>query len=151
MSRLSDIAIIVEAPVRNGGLGGGVAAVLSELVGMLEKVASGGERATIDLRSLPMSPEDRIELQATLGQGEVQATLNADGISRFRETGVSGVWWVEHHDRHGELIAELIEVSAIPLILEASTEEMALSAHALRDRLSLNPAPSARRNDATLS
>jgi hydrogenase-1 operon protein HyaF len=63
---------------------------------------------------------------------------------------VAGVWWVEHRDRQGDLVAELIEVTAVPQILEASTEEMVLSAHALRDRLALNSAPSARRNDATL-
>jgi hypothetical protein len=34
---------------------------------MLDSVARGGETATIDVRSLPMSPEDRIELHAALG------------------------------------------------------------------------------------
>jgi hypothetical protein len=137
--------------VRNGGLGGGVAAVLSELIGMLEGVAHGGTAAMIDLRSLPMSPEDRIELQATLGQGEVQATLNSQGVSLLRETGVSGVWWVEHRDERGDLVAELIEVSGIPRILEASTEDMTASAQALRDRLSVTSGPSVRVNHATAS
>ena len=140
MSRLSDIAIRIEAPVRGGGLGDGVAALLSELAGMLERVALGGEAASIDLRSLPMSPDDRVELQATLGQGEVHATLSSEGISTLRETGVSGVWWIEHRDRQGDLVAELIEVRAIPQILEASTGEMAASAQALRDRLRMNHA-----------
>ena len=134
MSRLSDIAVRVEAAPRIGGLGGGVQAVLSELVGMLEALASGGESATIDLRSLPMSPQDRIELQSALGEGELQATLMADGLSTLRETGVSGVWWIEHRDRDGDLIAELIEVTTIPSILEASLDEVAVSARTLRAR-----------------
>lgn len=138
MSRLSEISVRIEGPARLGGLGGGVAAVLSELVGMLEKIAVGGEPATIDLRSLPMSPQDRSELQATLGQGEVHATLHADGVSSLQETGISGVWWVEHHDSHGELVAELIEVTSIPAILEASTEDMVASARELRSRLAIN-------------
>jgi hydrogenase-1 operon protein HyaF len=149
VTRLSDIAVRIEAPVRSGGLGGGVAAVLSELVGMLERVALGGEAATIDLRSLPMSPEDRIELQATLGQGEVHATLSTEGISTLHETGVSGVWWVEHRDRQGDVVAELIEVTVIPKILEASIEEIAASALALRDRLAINHAGPARMKHAT--
>ncbi len=151
MSRLSEIAIRVERPARLGGLGGGVAAVLSELVGMLEKVAVGGESATIDLRSLPMSPEDRIALQTVLGQGEVHAALSAEGVSSLQETGVSGVWWVEHRDRQGDLVAELIEVTAFPKILEASSEEMADGARALRARLGMDHADPARIDHATLS
>jgi hydrogenase-1 operon protein HyaF len=140
MSRLSEIAVRIEAPARQGGLGGGVAALLSELVGMLERLSLGGEAATIDLRSLPMSAADRIDLQACLGQGEVHATLSAEGISTLQETGVSGVWWVEHRDRQGGLVAELIEVTAIPKILEASIDEMAASAEVLRGRLSMSVA-----------
>ncbi len=136
MSRLSDIGVRIEAtPARSGGLGGGVAAVLSELAGMLEKVAQGGGPDVIDLRSLPMSAADRLELQAALGQGEVHATLRAEGTSSLQETGVSGLWWIEHRDRNGELIAELIEVAAIPKILEVSTVEMTASARWLRARM----------------
>lgn len=137
MSRLSEIAIRVEGPARLGGLGGGVTAVLNELVGMLEGAGAGGGSATIDLRSLPMSPDDRIALQTALGQGEVHATLRAEGVSTMQETGVSGVWWIEHRNDQGDLVAELIEVAAIPAILAASIEEMAASAHDLRARLSL--------------
>jgi hydrogenase-1 operon protein HyaF len=148
MSRLSDIAVRVEAPARTGGLGGGVQAVLSELLGMLETLTSGGKSATIDLRSLPMSPQDRIELQSVLGEGELQATLSADGISTLRETGVSGVWWIAHHDREGELIAELIEVTTVPAILEASLDDVAASARTLRQRLLTNPQTSPRAQHA---
>jgi hydrogenase-1 operon protein HyaF len=148
MSRLSDIAVRVEEPVAAGGLGGGVAAVLTELVSMLERAATGTAAATIDLRSLPMSPEDRRALQATLGHGEVHATLNADGLSTLQETGVMGVWWVEHRDREGGLVAELIEVATVPEILKASIEEMAGAAQELRDRLSKHAGTSTRINHA---
>jgi hydrogenase-1 operon protein HyaF len=151
MSRLSEISVRIEGPARLGGLGGGVAAVLSELVGMLEKIAVGGGASTIDLRSLPMSPEDRILLQSALGQGEVHATLRADGVSSLQETGVSGIWWVEHRDKQGELVAELIEVTAIPAILEASAEEMAAGALTLRSRLAIKPSAAPRIAHATLS
>src|SRR5271155_3647496 len=95
MSRLSEISVRIEAPTRLGGLGDGVGAVLSELLSMLERIAAGGEADTIDLRSLPMSPEDRTKLQAALGHGEVHASLHSDGVSTLQETAVSGVWWVE--------------------------------------------------------
>lgn len=135
MNRLNDIPIRVEAPVRLGGLGGGVSAILSELAGLLEEVARGSSPASIDLRSLPMSAEDRDELQRLLGSGEVQATLEADGLSTLRETGVPGIWWVEHRDREGKLIAELLEVTHIPQILECASDDMTMGAESLRKRI----------------
>jgi hydrogenase-1 operon protein HyaF len=145
---LADIAVRVEAPPRADGLGGGVQAVLSELVGMLEALTNGGKAATIDLRSLPMNPQDRIELQSALGEGELQATLAADGISTLRETAVSGVWWIEYRDREGQLIAELLEVTTIPAILEASLDEVAASARSLRERLLVSSSTSTRAEHA---
>jgi HupH hydrogenase expression protein, C-terminal conserved region len=140
----------METAVPSGGLGAGVAALLSELIGLLEVVAGGGPSATIDLRSLPMSPQDRVKLQSALGDGEVKATLDADGFSTLRETRVSGVWWIEHLDRHGELIAELLEVARVPPILESVPEEIAVSARELREQLSIQSAAPAREmNHAT--
>ena len=110
-------------------------AILSELASLLERLAKAEEPAAIDLRSLPMSAQDRVELRRALGEGEVQATLTAEGISNIRETRVPGVWWVEHHDRNGELIAELIEVTRMPLILMSATDEIASGASALREQL----------------
>lgn len=154
MSRLSEIPIRIESATRvdndnadehsSGGLGGGVTAILSELVSLLERLATSQQGAAIDLRSLPMSAQDRLELQRVLGTGEVQATLNAEGLSNIRETQVPGVWWVEHRDRHGELIAELIEVTRMPQILMSDSDEIAVGARALRERLA--PAPATRAN-----
>jgi len=142
MSRLTDIPVRIEpsapieAPRVAGGLGGGVAAILSELVGLLERLADGGAPGSIDLRSLPMSPRDRAELERVLGEGEVHATVNAQGPSKMRETRVSGVWWVEHFDQGGELIAELIEVNRVPEILASASDEIAAGARALRAQIS---------------
>jgi hydrogenase-1 operon protein HyaF len=137
MNRLAEIPILIEPPASAGGLGGGVTAILTEIVRLLERLASLDEPAAIDLRSLPMSPQDRAELQRALGEGEVQATLNAEGISRIHETRVPGVWWVEHRDRHGELTAELIEVSRVPEILASASEEIAAGARTLREQITL--------------
>jgi len=144
MTRLSEIPIRIEPPAEVRGLGGGVAAVLSELVSLLERLATGEAPAVIDLRSLPMSAKDRAALQRTLGEGEVQATLNAEGLSTIRETKVPGVWWVEHRDRDGELIAELIEVTRMPQILMSATDEIASGARALRAQIATPPASPAR-------
>lgn len=141
MTRLSDIPIRSEASARvepraaDGGLGGGVAAILSELVSLLERLVAAGSPGAVDLRSLPMSPVDRAELQRMLGEGEVQATVTAQGLSRVRETRISGAWWVEHLDQQGELVAELIDVSHVPAILTSANDEIAASARALRAQL----------------
>ena len=142
MSRLTEIPIRVEPlantepPAASGGLGGGVAAILSELVSLLERLADGQSPASIDLRSLPMSPQDRAELQQVLGEGEVQATCNAQGLTKMRETRVAGVWWVEHFDPAGALIAELLEVCRMPDILLCAPDEIAAGARALRAQIS---------------
>jgi len=141
MSRLSEIAIRIEPPAAVGGLGGGVTAILSELITLLERLTDSQESGAIDLRSLPMSVDDLAELRRALGEGEVRATLDAEGVSAIRETKVPGVWWVEHRDRHGELMAELIEVTRMPQILMTASEEIATGARLLREQLALRSVP----------
>jgi hydrogenase-1 operon protein HyaF len=135
MIRLAQIPIRIEPAIAADGLGGGITAVLFEIVTLLERLVTVAAPAAIDLRSLPLNPQDRAELQRVLGEGEVKATLNADGISSIQETRVPGVWWVEHRDRHGELIAELIEVTRVPEILASAANEIAAGARALREQI----------------
>ena len=156
MSRLSDIPIRIESqarpevPATAGGMGlGGVAAILSELAALLEQLVNQDAAGAIDLRSLPMSPPDRTELQRVLGDGEVQATVSTQGASRIFETRIPGVWWVEHFDQAGELIAELIEVSRVPQILVRATDEIAAGARSLRAQIAAVGAPFQGAGDAT--
>ncbi len=144
MSGLRDIPIRIEPPPAVGGLGGGVTAILSELVTLLDRLTASEESAAIDLRSLPMSVDDLAQLRRALGDGEVRATLDAEGLSAIRETKVPGVWWVEHRDRQGELIAELIEVTRVPQILMTAPDEIATGASLLREQLARHPIPRAR-------
>ncbi|HTV95534.1 MAG TPA: hydrogenase expression/formation C-terminal domain-containing protein [Steroidobacteraceae bacterium] len=142
MSRLAQIPIRIEGTTAKpagqaacGGLGGGVAALLAELASLLERLASTQLPAAIDLHSLPMSALDRAELERVLGEGEVRATIQAQGRSMVRETRISGVWWVEHRSARGELTAELLEVAQVPAILASAPDEIAAAAGALRDHL----------------
>ncbi len=134
----------IESPPASGGLGGGVAAVLFELVGLLERLARGEAGATLDLRSLPINPQERADLQAALGEGEVTATVTAEGLSSIRETHTPGLWWIEHRDRHGDLIAELLEVTRVPEILASATDEIGAGARALRERITAAASASTR-------
>ncbi len=123
------------APARSGGLGTGVAAILAELAARLELLAAHGDRALIDLHSMPMSPADRIELQDALGQGEVRALLDAQGESTLYETAYAGVWWIVHRDREGEVTSELLEVTLTPRILAAHAQDLAPASAAPRLRI----------------
>lgn len=140
LSRLADIPIRLEALSANGGLGGGVTALLTELATLLERFAEDEESAAIDLLSLPMGPQDRALLQRALGEGEVRATIDAEGVSTIRETHIGGVWWVEHRDRDGELIAELLEVTRVPAILASAPDEIAAGGRALRQQIAATAA-----------
>jgi len=117
------------------GLGSGVYAIVTELTGLLNGLTQEHKPGVIDLRSLPMSEADRTQLREVLGEGEVQASFHAEGISRICETGIAGVWWVEHRDRNGDLIAELIEVASVPEILCSAPDEIAVAGGVLQARV----------------
>jgi hydrogenase-1 operon protein HyaF len=88
-----------------------------------------------------MGPQDRALLQRALGEGEVRATIDAEGVSTIRETRIGGVWWVEHRNRDGELIAELLEVTRVPEILASAPDEIAAGGRALRQQIAATRAP----------
>ena len=139
MTTLSQIPICVE-PVAvshdEATVGGGTGAILSEIAELLERLARTGEPGAIDLRSLPISPADRAQLLQALGTGEVDARVQANGESRIRETAVHGVWWTEHRDSDGALLASLIEIARIPDILIVGADDLLRGASRLRASLS---------------
>ena len=135
MNRLGAIPIRIvprTLTAATGTIGGGVTAILIEIASQLDRLANGGEPSAIDLRSLPMSPGDREQLQQALGPGEVTITLQGDGESTIRETGIQGVWWSEYRDRGGELIAGFIEIAQVPAILPVEPEQLRRGAQQLR-------------------
>ena len=135
MSALGEIPIHVEPlPEKSAGreLGAGLGAILSELATLLEALRTTGEEGAIDLRSLPLGPNDLDRLQRILGSGEVDVRIEANGESRIRETAVCGLWWTEHRNAAGESLAVLIEVARVPNILVAADDDLALGAVRLR-------------------
>ncbi len=136
MSRLSEIPVTVEDGAEPGrGLGGGVVAVLHEIAALLERLHERGEPGAVDLATMPMTPSDYERLRSALGEGEVSAEILSEGISRVRETGVHGVWWVEHHDPAGKALAEFIEITTVPEILRSHRADISAGLERLRARL----------------
>ena len=103
---------------------GNVAAILSEIAALLDKFSASGETALIDLKSLPFSPGEYEQLRFALGRGEVSARLDAIGNSEIIETHFPGVWWVTHYNVEGDIVADLIEIAAVPNILQSQPDDV---------------------------
>ncbi len=136
MSTLGHIPVCVE-PIGSvldaqGMVGGGMAAILTELAVLLERLVQHGEPGAIDVRSLPLSPTERMRLIETLGAGEVDIRIQANGESHIRETSIPGVWWSEHRDSDGVLLVTLIEVARVPEMLAAADADLVRGAERLR-------------------
>lgn len=118
MSALDSIAVRVEA------MSGNVMPLLHEIRHALVRVAGGGQGTTIDLGSLPMAPGEDKRIEDLLGQGEVRAELNALGPTVVQETRYPGVWFITHRNTEQEVVARFIEVTRMPELLLAQSEDM---------------------------
>lgn len=111
------------------------AALLHEIAALLGSLARTGEGGCVQLNGLPLLPGDYEALQEALGEGELSAELQALGPTDIRETALHGVWWVTHRNSVGEIVAEAIEVTRCPAILQTPAEDVSESAQRLRERL----------------
>jgi hydrogenase-1 operon protein HyaF len=134
VSELDRIGVAVVDGTEDGR-SGHVAALLREIESLLRSLVERDEGGSIDLRSLPLTENDLVQLEEALGEGEVAAQVDSLGFSRVWETAVSGVWWVSHENEEGEVIGEFIEVTYCPEILITPTEDVKESWQALRARL----------------
>jgi hydrogenase-1 operon protein HyaF len=98
--------------------------LLHEICHALKALLESGRKTVIDLRKIPLGPGDELRLLAILGQGEIEAQLNALGESVIRETGISGVWLVEHFDEDEQSIGRFIEVTPCPTVLQSPLEDI---------------------------
>lgn len=138
MNARADIPIHVvggKPAAESGVLGGGLKAVLYEILAMLENLAAYGEAGQIDLKSLPMAPGEYERLRGALGEGEAEVTLHLTGATHCRETAFPGVWWIRHRNPSGEVVAEFIEVATVPEILVPEADEIREGISALSDEL----------------
>jgi len=132
MNRLDDINVRVEGiswTTQN------TFPLLHEIRHALADFLTDGQETTIDLQRLPMGPADEARLFEILGRGEVEAQLNALGNSLIRETGIPGVWLIEHFNADQQLVAKLIEVTAMPSILKSQPEDIRDGLVKLNERL----------------
>lgn len=98
--------------------------LLHEVKHALETLIENGETSIIDLRSIPLAPGEEEKILDTLGKGEVEAQLNALGLSEIIETQYAGVWVVTHYNDDNNIISRFIEVTTMPNILSSQTEDI---------------------------
>ena len=98
---------------------GNAGPILREITTALTRLIDTGEPTTIDLGALPFSAGDEKALDAALGTGEVHATVKALGDSHVAETGIAGVWRVDHFDEKGETLSRFVEITFVPDILKS--------------------------------
>ena len=132
MSKLDDIQIRVEsAPWATGN----ALPILHEIRHALLELLESGQETAIDLSALPLGPADETRLLEVLGNGELEARLNALGKSIIRETRISGVWLIEHFNADEQLMGRFIEVTYLPAILKSQPEDIRQGLAALTERL----------------
>ena len=98
--------------------------LLHEIKHALDNLIETGKTTIIDLRSIPLAPGEEDKILNILGQGEVQAQLNALGLSEISETQYTGVWIVTHYNDEQHVISRFIEVTTMPEILCSQTEDV---------------------------
>ncbi|MEN8167272.1 MAG: hydrogenase expression/formation C-terminal domain-containing protein [Pseudomonadota bacterium] len=135
MQKLQDIEVRTEAPFGPDPDHGNATPILHEVLHALQRLLSEGETTTIDLRSIPFGPGDEQQLLKILGRGEVDVQLDALGMSEIWESRYAGVWLVDHKNQAGERIALQIEVTRVPEILQAQSEDISESIARLDDQL----------------
>ena len=77
----------------------------------------------------------RDSLEATLGSGELCATLDSLGTSHIRETAYPGVWWLEHRNAADEVVGRFLEVTRTPEILSSQDADITAGRAHLEDQL----------------
>ena len=108
----------------DNGMSGNASVLLREIAELVRRLLDSGEASAIDLRALPLTPADLEWLREALGQGQVVATLEAEGESQLSETVCPGVWWVTHHNEKGAVASEFIEVAYVPELLKAHPDDV---------------------------
>jgi hydrogenase-1 operon protein HyaF len=114
---------------------GNVRPLLNEVLHALDRLLEDDEPTVIDLAGLPFGPGELEHLEATLGQGELSARLDALGISRIRETAIPGVWWVEHRNATDEIMGRFLEITRTPEILLSQVADIKAGRTRLKEQL----------------
>lgn len=139
MTALRDIPITVEESAPNLPTSGNSMPILHEVLHSLRRLAGNGETTRIDLNAIPFGPDDEEHLLTLLGRGEVQATVDALGMTRVTETAFAGVWLVDYLNEQNQRLTLHLEITEIPSILRVQPRDIEDTITALDAHLSADP------------
>ena len=111
-------------PVNTEAATGNVEPLLHEIRHALKRLANGEDGTVIDLKRLPLAPGEEERIEATLGQGEVRAEIDALGVTLVQETAYPGAWLITHRNTEDEVVARFIEVTHIPELLKSQRADI---------------------------
>ncbi len=145
MTALDEIPILIQAAAtRPTDTFGNALPILSEIRHAIQRLVETGEPTCIDLAAMPFGPGDEERLMHLLGRGEVEATIDALGPTRIRETAFAGVWIIDYANTDDQRIALQIEIDEVPRILRSQRDDLTESLAALTARLDAeSPGPMA--------
>jgi hydrogenase-1 operon protein HyaF len=118
-----------ELPLPAGAMN--VPSLLSELQAAIERCGPETPAHVINLTLLPLSTEDSAHLDAVLDGGSVVVLSRGFGNCRISSTAARHVWRVQYFNNMQTLILDTLEVTAMPEVALAATEDLAET----RDRL----------------
>ena len=103
---------------------GNLKPVLYEIRHALQALVEQRKSSMLDLNGIPFSPNELAELEAFLGDGEIDIELNVLGKTRIRECGYAGVWRIQHFNEHDKQVGYFIEVDHVPEILRSQFDDI---------------------------
>jgi hydrogenase-1 operon protein HyaF len=109
--------------------------LLSELNDKSFAYQSDGEAHIVNLTLLPQSPEDLELMGECMGDGPTTFLSRGYGSCRVTATNLQNVWWVQFFNSEDKLILNTIEVVDVPLVTQASIEDIEDSQERLEEMM----------------
>jgi hydrogenase-1 operon protein HyaF len=94
-----------------------------------------GKTHTINLTLLPLSQAELEFIDRRLGRGPVDVLSRAYGKCEVISTHSANVWWVRYFNSMGTLILNTLEITGVPQVVVAASEDIRDSAHRLNEIL----------------
>lgn len=116
-------AVAIDADAAPAGVANALP-ILTELSDKLEQGGQHPEPHAINLSLLPCTDEDMEYLVATLGSGPAVILSRGYGNCRITSTGTRFVWWVQYFNSQDTLILNSLEVSQVPEVACAASEDI---------------------------
>lgn len=99
-------------------------AVLTEIADRVGTRRPGDETHVINLSLLPMSDEDLVFLDESLGKGPLDILSRGYGHCIISATRVPDVWWVRYFNSMAKMILNSLEITDLPHVVQAAPEDI---------------------------